>query len=95
MLLLLGAGGYLLVADQYNRQVAGDAAAALARGEEPALAGFLPSWPRDERIILVERSKLCQTLDGRYGSDEWRPSIEDVALAEIIPECLRKKASTR
>ncbi len=32
LLLLFVAGGYLLVADQYNRQVAGDAAAALAMG---------------------------------------------------------------
>ncbi len=80
---VLLAGGYLLGADKYNEILAGDAAEALARGDDPVLERLLPTWPRDLSIVLAEKTALCRTLDGHYGGDGWRQHIEPVELFGI------------
>ena len=81
--MVLLAAGYLLGADKYNELLAGDAAEALARADDPVLERMLPTWPRDLSVILTARAALCSTLDGHYGGDGWRQHIEPVELFGI------------
>ena len=78
--IVLLAAGYLLGADKYNEVLAGDAAVALSRGEDPILERMLPTWPRDLGVILASRAELCRTLDGHYGSNDWRQMVRPVEL---------------
>jgi len=78
--LVLLAGGYLLGADKYNEMLARDAAQAMSRGDDPVLLRMLPTWPRDLSVALAARGDVCRTLDGHYGGDGWRQSIEPVGL---------------
>ncbi len=78
--IVLLAAGYLLGADKYNEVLAGDAAVALSRGEDPILERMLPTWPRDLGVVLASRAELCRTLDGHYGSNDWRQLVRPVEL---------------